>query len=57
MKIYQFWNQLEDATIQVEANDYDEASSIMFDDGKYLQKDWILKTIIFSNYSKTFLLN
>jgi|TARA_S200002703_G_scaffold136277_1_gene125532 hypothetical protein len=57
MKIYQFWNQLEDATIQVEADDYGEASSIMFDDGKYLQKDWILKTIIFSNYSKTFLLN
>ena len=43
--IYEYYNEKEDATIEIDADSFDEASHVMFGDGEYDYNDWELITI------------
>jgi hypothetical protein len=45
MNTYEFWNESADETIEIEADGFEEASTIMFGDGEYDSKDWTLLTV------------
>ena len=45
MNTYEFWNESTDETVEIEADGFEEASNIMFDDGEYDSKDRSLLTV------------
>ena len=45
MNEYEFYNELTDDTVEVEADGFEEASYLMFGDGEYDPSDWKLVSV------------